>query len=74
MLPLSLWFFLLPLSSAYNYCNNDTDYCKMEGKIHFICRRHQELVSRNFDVPFSCNNNLARDRLSIAAVNGQGPV
>lgn len=63
MILLSLCFLLLPLCTAYNYCNNDTDYCKMEGKIHFICRRHQELVSHSFNVPFPSNNNLARDRL-----------
>lgn len=51
MIPLVFIFYLLPLVSAYNYCNNDTDVCKQEGKVHFVCRINEELVSRNIDVP-----------------------
>ncbi|KAI8039634.1 tabinhibitin 10-like isoform X2 [Drosophila gunungcola] len=29
---------LLPLASGYNYCNNKTHRCVLEGKEHFMCR------------------------------------
>lgn len=56
MIPLVLIFTLLPLGSAYNYCNNDTDFCKQEGTVHFMCRMKEELVSCNIDVSFFCKH------------------
>ncbi|KAH8394620.1 hypothetical protein KR222_000299, partial [Zaprionus bogoriensis] len=40
---LRLLILLLPLTWAYNYCNNDTHYCQKLGLKHFICQIKKEL-------------------------------